>query len=291
MSEVKKAIILGAGLGTRFLPLSKVVPKELWPLVDRPLIQYLIQELKSSDINQIIFILSPEKKELLSYFKKAPTLEKILKTRKDDKALVELQNLQDLQKGISIASIFQKKPLGDGHAIFQAKEKIGKEPFAVLFCDDIIDSKMPAVLQLLNVFKTCQRPIIALSRVPKEKVSAYGMVEVEKIAHKLYKIKKIVEKPAPNQIQSDLAIVGKYILTPEFFDYLKLQKPNKKDEIILAEALDTYLRDGKVIYGCELEGKWLECGNKLDWLKSNIWLSLKHPQFGEELRRYLKEIT
>jgi len=290
MIEVKKAVILAAGLATRFLPLSKVVPKELWPVVDKPLVQHLIQEVKLSGINQVIFILSPEKKEVLSYFKKEANLEKILKKRKKEGALVELKNLQDLQDKISISSLLQKKPLGDGHAILQAKDMVGNEPFAVLFCDDILDSKVPAILQLLNVFKTCQRPVIGLSRIPKERISNYGVVEVEKIAHRLFKVKKIIEKPSPEQAPSDLAIVGKYILTPDIFDYLRQKKQNEKGEIVLAEVLDEFLKDGKIVYGYEMEGEWLECGDKLNWLKSHLLLSLKHPQFGEELKKYLKKI-
>lgn len=288
--EIKKAIILVAGLGTRFLPLSKVVSKELWPLVDKPIVHYLLQEAKLSGINQIVFVLSPERKEILSYFKEAPGLEKILRKRKRDQALVELKNLQELQKDLSISRVFQQKPLGDGHAILRAQEKIGKEPFTVLFCDDIVESKTPCLLQLLKIFKTCQRPVIALSRVSKEKIPSYGIVQVEKIANRLFKIKKIFEKPPIEKAPSDLAILGKYVLIPEIFDYLKTQKPNERGEIILADALENSLKDGKIIYGYEIEGKWLECGEKMSWLKSHLYLSLKHPQFGEELKKYLKEI-
>jgi len=290
MAEIKKAIVLVAGLGTRFLPLSRVVPKELWPLVDKPIIQYLLQEIKDAGITQIVFVLNPEKKELLSYFKRDLRLEKFLKKRKKEKFLVEMKNLQELQKGLSLSYVFQEKPLGNGHAILQAKEKIGKEPFAVLFCDDIVESETPCILQLLKIFKTCQKPIIALHKTPKEKISSYGVVEVEKIAHRLFKLKRIIEKPLPEKAPSDLAVVGKYILTSEIFDYLKAQKTGKNREIILTDALENLLRDGKIVYGYEIEGRWLECGNKLDWLKSHLWLSLKHPQFGEELKKYLKEI-
>lgn len=290
MAEIKKAIVLVAGLGTRFLPLSRVVPKELWPLVDKPIIQYLLQEIKDAGITQIVFVLNPGKKEPLSYFKRDLKLEKVLKKRKKEKFLVEMRNLQELQKGLSLSYVFQEKPLGTGHAILQAKEKIGKEPFALLFCDDIVESKTPCILQLLKIFKTCQKPIVALCRVSKGKISSYGAVEVEKIAHRLFKLKRIVEKPLPEKAPSDLAIVGKYILTSEIFDYLKAQEMQKSGEIILTDALENFLRDGKIVYGYEIEGKWLECGNKLDWLKSHLWLSLKHPQFGEELKKYLKEI-
>lgn len=284
---VKKALILTGGIGTRFLPLSKVVPKEIWPLVDKPIVHYLLEELKESEITKVIFVLAPGRKEILSYFKKAPRLEKFLKKMKKKEALLELNNLEEFQKKFSISSVIQPKPLGDGDAILKAKTKIKKEPFALLFCDDIVDAKKPAILQLLEVFKTCQKPIVGLAKVSKEEATALGMVAVEKIAHRLFKIKKVVEKPSLGKAPSDLAIIGRYILTPEIFDYLKNQKPGAGEEIVLAETLDTLLKDGKIIYGYELEGKWLRCGNKTDWLKSNVYFSLKHSYFKEELRKYL----
>lgn len=284
---VKKALILTGGIGTRFLPLSKVVPKEIWPLVDKPIVHYLLEELKESEITKVIFVLAPGRKEILSYFKKAPRLEKFLKKMKKKEALLELNNLEEFQKKFSISSVIQPKPLGDGDAILKAKTKIKKEPFALLFCDDIVDAKKPAILQLLEVFKTCQKPIVGLAKVSKEEATALGMVAVEKIAHRLFKIKKVVEKPPLGKAPSDLAIIGRYILTPEIFDYLKNQKPGAGEEIVLAETLDTLLKDGKIIYGYELEGKWLRCGNKTDWLKSNMYFSLKHSYFKEELRKYL----
>lgn len=290
MNEVKKAVILAAGLSTRFLPLSKIVPKEVWPVVDKPMIQHIVEEVRDAGLSQIIFVLNPERKHIFSYFKKDVKLEKILKKSKKEKSLTEVRTLHELGEALSFSYALQQRPLGDGHAILRAKAKIRKEPFAVLFADDIVESKTSCLAQLLRIFKTCQRPVVALYKVPKEKVSAYGTVEVEKIANRLFKIKKIIEKPSPEKAPSDLVIVGKYILTPEIFDYLKAKKPNPKGEIILAETLDNVLKDGKIIYGYEIEGRWLECGTKENWLKSHLYLSLKHPQYGEELKRYLKEI-
>jgi len=289
--EIKKAIIPIAGLGTRFLPLSKVIPKEFWPLKDLPMIQYIISEAKNSGISEIIFVLKPENKKIVSdYLKPSLKLEKILKERKKDTLLAELKKSEDFFRDISFSYVFQKKSLGDGHAILQAAKLVREESVACLFTDDIVDSKTPCLLQLKKIFKTCQKPIIALYRLPKEELSCYGIVKVEKIANRLYKIKKIVEKPSLEQAPSDLAIVGKYILTPEVFDYLRKAKLNKKGEIILAEVFDKMLTDGKLIYGYEFEGKWLECGNKFNWLKSHLYLSLKHPQIGPELRKYLKTL-
>lgn len=291
MAEIKKAIIPIAGLGTRFLPLSKIVPKELWPLVDKPVLQYIVEEAKNSGIEEIIFVISPEKKFILDYFQKPHKLEKILKEKKRSYLLPELKGLQELSKNISFSYVLQRKPLGDGHAVLLAKKKIGRESCAILFADDVVDSRTPCLSQLMNVFKTCQKPVVALYRPPKEKLPAYGVVKTEKIASRLYKIKEIVEKPSLEKLPSDLAIVGKYIITPEVFDYLKMMPFSQKGEILFADALFEMIKNGKIVYGYEIEGKWLECGNKLDWLKSNLYLSLKHPEIGPKLKQYLKQIT
>lgn len=293
--EIKKAIIPIAGLGTRFLPLSKVFPKEVWPLVDKPVLQYIIEEAKESGISEIIFVISPEKKIVLDYFQKSllkgsSKLEKKLKEQGKIAILEELKRLEGLCQGLSFSFIFQKKPLGDGHAILQVKDLIKGEPVAVLFGDDIVESKIPCLFQLIKIFKTAQKPVVALSKVPKEKFPSYGIVGVDKITNRLFKIKEIVEKPSVDKAPSDLAIVGKYILTPEVFDYLKNAKPSKRGEIGLSETLDTMIKDGKMIYGFEFEGNWLECGTKDGWLECHFYLTLKHPEFGPKLKKYLKEI-
>ena len=291
--KITKAIIPIAGLGTRFLPLSKVVPKEFFPLVDKPVLQYIIEEAVASGIKEIIFVNRPEKREVLDYFKKYfernPELEKFLKNKNKNHILKEIKKIENIAKKVSFRQVFQKEPWGDGHATLQAAKIIGQEPCAVLWADDIVDSKIPSLLQLAKIFKTCQKPIIALYRLPKERLPSYGVVGVEKIANRLYKIKKIIEKPSQDLAPSDLAIVGKYILTPEVFDYLKKARPGEKGEIFLSETLDKMIKDGKIIYGYEFKGKWLECGNKQAWLESNLYLSLKHPEFGPKLRQYLKK--
>jgi len=289
--ELKTAIIPCAGLATRFLPLSKAVPKELWPVVDQPMFQYIVNEAKNSGIERIIFVLKPGNKAVLDYLKPSPTIEKFLKERKKVNILAEIKKLEELCGDISFSYVLQKKSLGDGHAVLQTEKIIKEEPVAVLFADDIVESKVPCLLQLTRIFKTCQKPVIALYRLPKEKLPLYGITAVEKIAHRLYKIKEIVEKPMIETAPSDLAIVGKYILTPEVFNYLKKAKPNPKlGDIILADTFNKMLKDGKIIYGYEFEGRWLECGNKLDWLKTHLDLALKHPQYGPELKKFLKEI-
>jgi len=288
--EVKKAIIPLAGLGTRFLPLSRVLTKEFLPLADKPTIQYIVQEMKDSGIEEIVFVIGPNQKAILNYFTKAPELEKILKERKKDHILKELKEFTDMFKDIKMTFVVQKVPGGDGHAILQAAKIIKDEPVANSFGDDVIVSDVPATLQLINIFKTCNAPVVGLKRLPRSKIPAYGSVQVEKIANNLYKIKKIIEKPEPSQILSDLVVLGRHILTPDVFEYLKKAKPSKKGEIILAEVLSKMLDEGKAIYGYELSGDWLECGDKLKWIKSFVYICLRDQKYREELKQYLKEI-
>jgi UTP--glucose-1-phosphate uridylyltransferase len=289
--EIKKAIIPVAGLGTRFLPMSRVLSKDLFPLVDKPIIQYIVEEAKNSGIKEIVFVINPGQKTIVNYFKKDAGLEKLLIKRKKENVLKEYKEFEEMLHGISFSFAEQKSPLGDGHALLQAAKKVGKSPVAVSFGDDVVDSDEPALGQLINIFKTCSAPVVALKRLPREKLPAYGVVAVEKIANNLYKIKKIIEKPELGQAPSDLVVVGKYVLTPEVFGYLKKAVPSKKGEIILAEVFDKMLSEGKVIYGYELKGEWLECGDKLKWLKSFLYLALKHPKFKDELKQYLKSIN
>ncbi len=290
-NEIKKAILAIAGSGTRFLPMSKVLTKEFFPLVDKPMIQYIVQEAKDAGIEEIIFVISPGQKMLADYIKSNKALELLLTKRKKEKELKDLQSVDEVFSGLKINFVVQKEPNGDGHAILQAKKLIKPgEAVAVMHCDDIIESVEPAITQLINVYKTCNSPVMGLKRMPKESLSAYGVVANEKIANGLHKIKKIIEKPSLDELPSDLSTVGRYVLTYEVFDYLKKAKPSKKGEIFLAEVFDNMLSDGKVIYGSELKGQWLECGDKLKWMKSFIYLALKNPAYKEELRKYLKTI-
>jgi len=292
MIQVKKLIIPIAGLGTRFLPLSKIIPKELWPLVDKPVIQYIVEEAQASGIKEIIFVNRPDKKEVQDYFKKyinkIPEIEEVLRQRKKNHLLKELKNLEKITKKISFSYVLQKEPLGASHAVFQAKNLIKKEPCAVMWADDVVESKVPCLLQLIKVFQKYQKPVIALYQIPKESFQFYGMVKVEKIANRIYKIKKVVEKPLIEKAPSNLAAVGKFIITPEVFDYLKKIPFDLKTDVALDEILGKMAEKEKEVYGYEFEGRWLECGNKLAYLKSNLYLSLKHPQFGLKLKKNFK---
>lgn len=286
---VKKVVIPIAGLGTRFLPLSNVIPKELFPLVGKPAIQYIIEEAKASGVKEIIFVTRPKKKEILNYFKENPKLEKLLKFKKRKYLLEEIEEIKNLVKDMTFSTVSQKEPLGDGHAILQAKKLVKKDSFGVFFSDDIVDSKIPCLSQLDNVFRTSKAPVIALKKVSDDKVPNYGIVKVEKISNRLYKIKKIVEKPDLESAPSNLAILGRYILTPEVFDHLKGASTGSTGEIILADALRKILDSGKIIYGYEVDGKWLECGTKSSWIESNLYLSFKDPELRKKVVKILKE--
>jgi UTP--glucose-1-phosphate uridylyltransferase len=293
MAGVKKAVILAGGLGTRFLPLSRVVSKELWPLVDKPILYYLLEELKDSGINEIIFVLPSKQNLSTAYLKKDLNLEKILEKRKKEQALLELKRFHDFLDKFSLSFVVQEKPLGNAHALLQAKTKIRKQPFVLFFCDDLVDAEVPATTQLLKVFKTAQRPVAGLYRVEKEEIPFYGVAAVERIAQRFFKVKGVVEKPKIEEAPSDLAIVGRYILTPDIFDYIETAMKKgvgKNKELYLTDVLKGVLDDGRVIYGYELKGRWLKCGNKLDWLKSQFYLCLKDPRFNEEIKKYLKEL-
>ena len=292
MTEVKKAVVLVAGMSTRFLPLSKIVSKELLPIVDIPVAQYLVKELKDSGIEEIIFVISPGNKKVIEYFKPSAKIEKVLRERKKDTLLEELKELEASFEGITFSSVVQKEALGDGHAVLQAAKFVKDEPFIMVFCDDIVDNKVPATAQLLKMFKTCQKPIIGSIKMDKnEDTLPYGVLDVEKIANRFYKVKKILEKPKLEDVPSRLVHIGRDIITPEVMQYLKKAKPNEKGEIVTAEVINnSMIPEGKLIYGYEFEGKWLECGDKLKWLKSNMYFSLNHPKYGPELREFIKKI-
>jgi UTP--glucose-1-phosphate uridylyltransferase len=294
---VKRALIPIAGLGTRFLPLTKEVPKELWPLVDKPVLQYIVEEAIASGIKDIIFVSRPEKEIIWNYFARTDKeLKKILKERKKEEILKELEDFEKIFKTVyfsklaSFSQVYQKRPLGDGHAILQARKKIKREAIAVLFGDDVIESEKPALLQMIEVFEKYKKPLVALCPIEKEKVSSYGVIDGKEIEKRIFKIEKIVEKPKEKEAPSNLAIVGRYILTPEVFEYLGKAEAGKTGEIHLSEVLGKMIEDKKEIFGYQFEGKWLECGNKIGYLKSTIYLSLKHPKFGQQLKEYIKNL-
>ena len=286
---ITKAIIPIAGLATRFLPLSKAISKELLPVATKPMLQYALEELRAAGVDTIVFVVGQNKKAISDFLHRAPHLEKILEERKYQDLLSEFQSLEKLLSGMSFSFVSCPKPLGDGHAVLQARKFIGEEACFVVYPDDIIQSKVPCSLQLSQAFKTSQKSVVALCRIPKERISSYGVVGAEKIATRFWKIKKIVEKPQQEQAPSDLAMVGRWIVVPEVFEYLRKAKPNKRGEIVLNEVLGEMVKEGKIVYGYEFEGEWFECGDRAKWLRSHLAFSLRHPELGPQLQKFLKE--
>jgi UTP--glucose-1-phosphate uridylyltransferase len=287
---VEKAIFPIAGRATRFLPLSKVVSKELIPLVDKPLVHYNVEEALLSGIKQIQFVTRQNQKDVLSYFKDDPVLEKLLEEGNKKDEIRILKDLNSVMEKISFSSVIQKQAKGDVNAIYQSKDFVGNDPCAVFFCDDIIHSKdQPGLEQLQQVYATCGRPVVALKRLPKDKLSSYGVVEVEKIANSFYKIKKMVQKPK-GEAPSDLAMVGRMILTPDVFEYIDKDKSTREKDFSITQVLGRMAEEGKVIYGHEIKGDWLECGNKLLWFKSFLTLAIANPEFGPRIKEYIKDL-
>jgi UTP--glucose-1-phosphate uridylyltransferase len=290
MKKVRKAILPIAGLGTRFLPFSKTLSKELFPLVDIPILQNLLEEIRNSGIKEVIFVNRPEKRGILNYFKPDDKLKGFLKKRGKTELLKEVINLEKISKELTFRQVFQKEPLGAAHAVLQAKKYINNEPCAILWADDVVDSKVPCTKQLIKVFEKYQRPVVALYKVPKESFKYYGMGDVKKIAPRIFEINKFVEKPSTiKEAPSNLAVVGKYIITPDVFDILNKIKFSFKTDISITEILSDIAEKKDKVYGYEFEGKWMECGNKLAYLKTNTYFILKHPLYGKEIKKFIKE--
>ena len=290
MNRVKKAIFPIAGLATRFLPESKVVPKELIPLADKPLVHYNIEEAILSGITDIAFITRQKQKGAIEYFEDNKVLEQVLEENKKQKELKILSDLRELSSHVKFSTYKQSRPTGDANAIFQAKDFLSKEPCAISFCDDVVDSNIPCIEQLQEMFLTCGRPVLALKRVPPERISSYGIVKAEKIANRFYKIKSVSQKPKVEDAPSDLAILGRMIITPDIFEYLSNNRDAMNKDRSITQALGEMAELGKPVYGYEIEGDWLECGDIVSWYKSFIKLALKDKENGETLRKYLKTL-
>ncbi len=286
--QVRKAIIPVAGLGTRFLPATKAIPKEMLTIVDRPTIQYIVEEVVASGIDQIIFVTSEGKSAIENHFDFNFHLDAVLKEKKKVVLGEELNNISNL---IDIVSVRQKKPLGLGHAIWTARNVIGDEPFMVLLGDDMVLSKTPCAKQLLDLFDEVGESIVAIQRVPMDETPQYGIVEGEKIERdKTYKVSRMVEKPAPGTTDSNMAIIGRYILMPEIFDILDKTTPGHGGEIQLTDAL-LALTKKRGMYAMEFEGTRFDAGDKMGYLKAIIAYGLRHPDLGKQLTEHLKKVV
>lgn len=283
---IRKAIIPVAGMGTRFLPASKAQPKEMLSVVDKPVIQYIVEEAVASGIEEIIFVTSIGKRAIEDHFDRNFELEYRLEQKGKTE---ELETISRIGKLAKFAFVRQNKPLGDGHAVLAALPFIDRhEPVAVLFGDDIIDGKVPALKQLLDVYEEYRDPVVALQQVPKKDVSSYGVIGGKKAGKGLWEVREFVEKPAVKDAPSNNIVIGRYVLTPDLLAVLEDQRAGKDGEIRLADAFATYLNGKRPIYGCLFEGTRYDCGNKLGFLKAQVELGLKHPEIGKDLRRYLK---
>ena len=284
--KVRKAIITAAGWGTRFLPVTKSQPKEMLPLVNKPLIQYAVEEAINSGIEQVILITAMGKHAIEDYFDRSFELEYVLEQKGEAKLLQEMRRLSNL---VDICYIRQKEQLGLGHAVLIARNIIADEPFAVLLPDDVIDSRVPALKQMIEVYEQRGTSVIAVERVSPQDTVKYGIIEPKEISHRLYQVLSLAEKPEPQEAPSDLGVVGRYILVPEIFDALAATPPGRINEIQLTDALQLLLKR-QVISACEFEGVRYDTGTPSGWLEATIALALKDPDIGPGLRQYLRRL-
>lgn len=287
MKKIRKAIIPAAGLGTRFLPATKSQPKEMLPIVDKPTLQYIIEEAIASGIEEILIITGRNKKSIEDHFDKSVELELEL----EQKGKVELlEMVRDISNMVNIHYIRQKEPKGLGDAIYCARHFIGNEPFAVLLGDDIVDAETPCLKQLINCYDEYKTSVIGVQQVAKEDTNKYGILNVKHIEDRVYKVKDMVEKPNIENAPSDIAILGRYILTPTIFDILKNQDPGKGGEIQLTDALRTLVKQ-EAIYAYYFEGRRYDVGDKLGFLEATIDFALKREELRDGLLEYIKNLT
>ena len=283
--KIRKAVIPVAGLGTRFLPATKVVPKELLPIVDRPTIHYVVEEAHQAGIDQIIFITASQKGAIEDYFDHTIELEAILEEKGD---ISRLEMIRQIAEMVEVHSVRQKKAMGLGHAILMARAFIENEPFAVLLGDDIIDAPTPAITQMMAAATKFNKPMLAVCKVPWDKVHRYGIVDPEPVDDRVFRIRSMVEKPK-SAAPSNLAIIGRYILPPEIFDILAKTKPSVGGEIQLTSALETLNESGNGIWAYEFEGDRYDAGDIIGFIEANIMFAIKRPEFSEKLIELIKE--
>lgn len=284
--KVKKAIIPAAGLGTRFLPATKAQPKEMLPIVDKPTIQYIIEEAVASGIEEILIITGRNKRAIEDHFDKSVELEKELEAHGKEELLTLVKDITNM---VDIHYIRQKEPKGLGHAISCAKTFVGNEPFAVLLGDDVVDSEVPCLKQLINCYDEYKTSILGVQEVPKEDVSKYGIVKGTPIENRVFKVKDLVEKPATEEAPSNMAILGRYIITPQIFEILQNTTPGKGGEIQLTDALKV-LMGSEAMYAYNFEGRRYDVGDKLGFLQATVEFALKRDDLKKPFMDYLMTI-
>ena len=285
-SIVRKAVFPAAGLGTRFLPVTKAQPKEMLPLVDKPIIQYGVEEASASGIDNIILVTGRGKNAIEDHFDVSVELETFLEARGKKDLLAEIRKISNL---INFSYVRQGEPLGLGHAVLVTEPLVGNEPFAVILGDDVIDANPPALQQMITVFHEVQGPVLAVERVPREDVSSYGVIDGEEIRPGVYRIRDLVEKPPRDEAPSDLAIIGRYILTPDIFPALEATQSDRTGEIQLTNGL-RHLLKSRPIFACRVDGVRHDTGNKLGFLKAVVYFALRRQDLGNAFREYLKGI-
>ncbi len=284
---VRKAVFPAAGLGTRFLPATKAQPKEMLPLVDKPIIQYGVEEAVASGVDDIILVTGRGKNAIEDHFDVSVELETFLEARGKKDLLEEIRQISSL---ISVAYVRQGEPLGLGHAVLVTRHLVGNEPFAVILADDVIDATPPALAQMIQVFDEVDGPVILVERIPKDQISGYGVIAAEPVRDGVYKVLDLVEKPPADQAPSDLAIIGRYLLTPDIFDALEETAGDRGGEIQLTNGLKRLLNK-RPIYACEITGTRHDTGNKLGFLKAVVYFALRRPDLAGPFREYLKTLT
>lgn len=287
--KVSRAVFPAAGLGTRFLPATKASPKEMLPLVDKPIIQYVVEEAVASGIEAISIVTGRGKRAIEDHFDKSFELEHELERKGKTDLLKQVHKTRDIADLVPISYIRQKEPLGLGHAILTARSLVGNEPFAVLLGDDIVYSKEPCLKQLIDVYNKYQSPVLAVERVDKSQVSSYGIIKGSIIEDNVYQVEDLVEKPSPKKAPSNLAIIGRYILTPDIFDILAHTRPGKLQELQLTDGLKTLLQK-RPIFACEFIGKRYDTGNKIGFLKATVEFALRRPDLAKEFKEYLNDL-
>mgnify|MGYP001060765467 CR=1 FL=1 len=284
--KVQKAVIVAGGWGTRFLPITKSIPKELLPLVDKPIIQYAVEEAAACGIKFVVMVTTQGKTALEDYFDKNIGLELTLEQKGKTDLLEKIRHLPDLA---NICFVRQKEPLGLGDAVLSTRAIIGEEPFALILPDDLFEQKELVLQRMLGIFREYQGSIIALRRVSQNEIERYGAIKPKKIAENVYQVMDLVEKPKPTEAPSDLAVMGRYVLTPEIFTELDSTTPGVGGEIQLTDALKRLLQR-QAIYGYEIEGEYYDAGTIPGWIQAMMALALKHPEFGPELKSYLRRL-
>jgi UTP--glucose-1-phosphate uridylyltransferase len=285
--KVRKAVFPAAGLGTRFLPATKASPKEMLPLVDKPLIQYSVEEAVSSGIESVLIVTGRDKTSIEDHFDISFELEHLLKEKGKDEMFKMARHISEITK---IYYTRQQQALGLGHAIYQAKDFAENEPFAVLLADDVVDAEKPALLQMIEVFEKYNAPIIATMQVEGEAISRFGVIDAEEVEENVFKINDMVEKPRFEDAPSDLAIIGRYILTPDVFDAIERTPKGAGGEIQITDAMRLMLNEGKPFYAVRLQGNRHDAGDKLGFLIATVEFALKRPDLAPEFKKYLQSL-